>query len=148
LRAERDLLRASASQRAAAAHAGNGNGHPPAAAPAWSADLADKLSAELAGIEDDLRAETLRLGSLEAALGAAPAAADGGAAVGDTAPSSASSLEGDAARAQNTLANFRRRAQALRDEIEGYRRRLDSLSPADVSTLLEELGEGLAEFEA
>ena len=150
LRAERDQLRAQASERAAAAgHVGNGNGngHPPAAPPAWSADLAEGLSADLAAIEEDLRAETLRLGSLEATLSAAPAPFAGGAPISDSGPAPAPA-EGDAARAQNTLANFRRRAQALRDEIEGYRRRLDSLSPAEVSMLLDELGEGLAEFEA
>jgi len=155
LRAERDQLRAQASERAAAAPApahagngnGNGNGHP--APPGWSADLADKLSADLAAIEEDLRAETMTLGSLEAALGAGSTrASDGGSAAGAGAAAAVSGSEGDSARAHNTLANFRRRAQALRDEIEGYRRRLDTLSPAEVSMLLDELGEGLAEFEA
>jgi hypothetical protein len=146
LRAERDQLREQA-ERAVKAHPtnGNGNGHPPGAAAAWSADVAEKLSADLLAIEEDLRAETLTLGSLEAALAAAP----GSPAPSPSAPAAPPSpSEGDAGRAQNTLANFRRRALALRDEIEGYRRRLDSLSPADVSMLLDELGEGLAEFEA
>ncbi|HET6147474.1 MAG TPA: methyltransferase domain-containing protein [Polyangia bacterium] len=148
LRAERDLLRAQASARAAAAHAGNGNGHPSATAPAWSAAQASELSADLAAIEDDLRAETLTLGSLEAALAAAPApGSDGGRPMAGGSPSVPPS-DDEAARAHNILANFRRRAQALRDEIEGYRRRLDTLSPAEVSMLLDELGEGLAEFEA
>ena len=56
-------------------------------------------------------------------------------------------LSDDADRALNMVANFRRRAQSLRDEIEGYRRRLDTLSPPEISMLLDELGEGLAEFE-
>ena len=51
-------------------------------------------------------------------------------------------------RLENTLANFRRRAQQLRNELDGYRWRVESLSASEVSILLEELGEGLSEFEA
>lgn len=46
----------------------------------------------------------------------------------------------------NTLSNIRRRAARLRDEVEGYRRRADALSPRAVSSILEEIGEDLAEF--
>jgi hypothetical protein len=45
-----------------------------------------------------------------------------------------------------TLANIRRRAARLRDELEGFRRRLDSLPPGALSSLLEEIGEDLGEF--
>jgi hypothetical protein len=138
---------------------GNGNGHLAAVAgPAstWSPEVVQHLSEDLAAIEDGLRAETRTLASLEAALaqagagGPAPAAPDfaAGAAPTPAAPyAGGSGDDGAAARAFNTLANFRRRAQSLRDEIEGYRRRLDTLSPPEISMLLDELGEGLAEFE-
>jgi hypothetical protein len=46
-----------------------------------------------------------------------------------------------------TLSGFRRRASRLRDEIEGLRRRIESLSVSEISGFLEELGEDLAEFE-
>jgi hypothetical protein len=46
----------------------------------------------------------------------------------------------------NTLSNIRRRAARLRDEVEGYRRRAEALSPRAVSSILEEIGEDLAEF--
>ena len=46
-----------------------------------------------------------------------------------------------------TLANYRRHAARLRDELEGVRRRLDALSPSEISGYLEELGEDLAEME-
>ena len=36
----------------------------------------------------------------------------------------------------------------LRNELDGYRWRVESLSPSEVSILLDELGEGLSEFEA
>ena len=45
-----------------------------------------------------------------------------------------------------TLANIRRRAARLRDELEGFRRRLDSLPPGALSSMLEEIGEDLGEF--
>jgi SAM-dependent methyltransferase len=45
-----------------------------------------------------------------------------------------------------TLANIRRRAARLRDELEGFRRRLDSLPPGALSSLLAEIGEDLGEF--
>lgn len=46
----------------------------------------------------------------------------------------------------NTLTNIRRRAARLRDEVEGYRRRAEGLTPGAVSSILEEIGEDLAEF--
>jgi predicted nucleic acid-binding Zn-ribbon protein len=46
-----------------------------------------------------------------------------------------------------TLANYRRRASRLRDELEGIRGRFDSLSPSEIEGYLEELGEDLAELE-
>jgi hypothetical protein len=52
----------------------------------------------------------------------------------------------DAARLENTLDNYRRRASRLRDDLEGIRRRLESLSPSEISGFLEELGEDLAEL--
>jgi hypothetical protein len=54
----------------------------------------------------------------------------------------------DAARLENTLDNYRRRASRLRDDLEGIRRRLESLSPSEISGFLEELGEDLAELGA
>jgi chromosome segregation ATPase len=45
-----------------------------------------------------------------------------------------------------TLANIRRRAARLRVELEGFRRRLDTLPPGALSSMLEEIGEDLAEF--
>jgi len=44
------------------------------------------------------------------------------------------------------LANIRRRSARLRDELEGFRRRLDTLPPGALSSMLEEIGEDLAEF--
>ncbi len=52
----------------------------------------------------------------------------------------------DAGRLENTLDNYRRRASRLRDDLEGIRRRLESLSPSEISGFLEELGEDLAEL--
>lgn len=45
-----------------------------------------------------------------------------------------------------TLTNIRRRAARLRDELEGFRRRLDTLPAGVLSSMLEEIGEDLAEF--
>lgn len=46
----------------------------------------------------------------------------------------------------STLGNIRRRSARLRDELEGFRRRLDTLPPGALSSMLEEIGEDLAEF--
>ena len=138
LRAERELLRDRLAE-ATTPHAG-GNGHE-AAAPVWPAGLAG----ELAGIEEGLRAEMRTLASLETALRGeldarvAPQAGAGAA--------GAPAASDEASRLENTLANFRRRALELRDELGGYRRRVESLSASEISVLLDELGEGLAEFE-
>jgi DNA repair exonuclease SbcCD ATPase subunit len=140
LRAERDRLRGRVDEIEAAPPAA-GNGHD-VVAPPWSRELTE----ELAGIEAGLRKEMRTLASLEAALGEARSAGHPGghatpAANGDAATGAASRLE-------NTLANFRRRAQQLRDELNGYRWRVESLSASEISILLDELGEGLSEFEA
>jgi hypothetical protein len=50
-------------------------------------------------------------------------------------------------RLESTLGNYRQRAGRLRDELEGIRRRLDTLSPSEIAGFLEELGEDLAELE-
>ena len=49
-------------------------------------------------------------------------------------------------RLESTLGNYRQRAGRLRDELEGIRRRLDTLSPSEIAGFLEELGEDLAEL--
>ena len=54
--------------------------------------------------------------------------------------------DADIALLHTTLTNFRLRAARLRDEIEGCRQRVESLSAAELSGFLEELGEDLAEF--
>jgi chromosome segregation ATPase len=46
----------------------------------------------------------------------------------------------------STLGNIRRRAARLRDELEGYRRRVDTLPPGALSSMLEEIGDDLGEF--
>ena len=58
------------------------------------------------------------------------------------------SAGGDPERLANTLENYRSRASRLRDDLEGIRRRLDSLSPSEISGFLEELREDLAELGA
>jgi SAM-dependent methyltransferase/predicted nucleic acid-binding Zn-ribbon protein len=146
LRAERDRLLGRVGELETAPAAG-GNGHEPAA-PGRSGELAE----ELAGIEAGLRAEMRTLASLEAALGAERTTAGHGAGEhrrdlgGDFAAAPANG--GESSRLENTLANFRRRAQQLRNELDGYRWRVESLSASEVSILLDELGEGLSEFEA
>ena len=67
-------------------------------------------------------------------------------------PSGASSLSDEHSQGaqlilmHSTLANIRRRSARLRDELEGFRRRLDTLPPGALSSILEEIGEDLAEF--
>ncbi len=147
LRAERDRLSARVEEIAAAPHAA-GNGHD-VVAPAWSGEAAE----ELAGIEAGLRAEMRTLAALEAALGEQHAARASGSRDHGTPPQNGDQASGNetsgdqASRLENTLANFRRRAQQLRNELDGYRWRVDSLSASEISILLDELGEGLAEFE-
>jgi hypothetical protein len=97
---------------------------------------ADRRLRELQAERDDLRA---RIGAFEAA---GPAKQNGHGPV----DSGAGASEGGASRLENTLGNYRQRAGRLRDDLEGIRRRLDSLSQAELSGFLEELGEDLAEL--
>ena len=143
LRAERDQLRAQLDQIEADRHEGGGNGKDAAAVAFPGLGVAGGLADELGGLEAGLRAEMRTLASLEAAV--ADELAERGRGIGDVLNAAPGGDE--AALLKNTLANFRRRALQLRDELEGYRRRVESLSPSDITVLLEELGEGLAEFE-
>jgi hypothetical protein len=112
---------------------------------------AERRRRELETERDDLRA---RIGVLEAnAAGATkPNGHDIGSAIAremadrnDSAPGSGGP-EIVASRLENTLGNYRQRAGRLREDLEGIRRRLDSLSQAELSEFLEELGEDLAEL--
>ncbi len=98
---------------------------------------------ELAAVEAGLRTELESLAKIERALADELAEAQ--------APSARASLDeergAEAILLHTTLANYRRHASRLRDELEGVRRRLDSLSPSEISGYLEELGEDLAEME-
>jgi chromosome segregation ATPase len=124
---ERDGLRGQLESQARAV--GGRNGHDPAAA----------LAGELEAIESALRAEAVRLDAF-----AAEARAGG---VGGFAGGSQAGAGGDPGRLEATLGNYRERAGRLRDDLEGIRRRLDSLSPSEIAGFLEELGEDLAELE-
>jgi len=53
----------------------------------------------------------------------------------------------DASLLESTLDNYRERAGRLRDDLEGIRRRLDSLSSSEIAGFLEELGDDLAELQ-
>jgi SAM-dependent methyltransferase/chromosome segregation ATPase len=114
--------------------AAGGNGHDAAAV---------ATARELASVEAGLRDELAALGRIEQALAEEIAEAE--------AAPARSSLDvergADAILMHTTLANYRRHAARLRDELEGIRRRLDSLSPSEISGYLEELGEDLAEME-
>ena len=118
LRAELDL-RGSASSNAVTT---GRNGHEGAAG----------LGRDLQAIETEVRAEAGRLDAL-----AARARMEGGVA--------GRSL--DAGLLEATLDNYRERAGRLRDDLEGIRRRLDSLSSSEIAGFLEELGDDLAELE-
>ncbi|HVR04057.1 MAG TPA: hypothetical protein VMT47_18115, partial [Polyangia bacterium] len=121
--------------RAAGAHKpSGGNGHDAAAA---------ATSRELAAVEAGLRDELASLARIERAL--AEEIASGAPAAGQ--PSLDHERSADAILLHTTLANYRRHAARLRDELEGVRRRLDALSPSEISGYLEELGEDLAEME-
>ncbi len=65
---------------------------------------------------------------------------------GDTGMSDDHSQSAQLIVMHSTLANIRRRSARLRDELEGFRRRLDTLPPGALSSMLEEIGEDLAEF--
>jgi SAM-dependent methyltransferase len=101
---------------------------------------------ELAAIEAGLRDELSALSKIESALAEELASAQRPAAARPEAELEASA-GADAILLHATLGNYRRHAARLRDELEGVRRRLDSLSPSEISGYLEELGEDLAEME-
>ncbi|HET6279950.1 MAG TPA: methyltransferase domain-containing protein [Polyangia bacterium] len=141
-----------AAQAHAAAHPAGSNGK----------DAVDTMipvvASELVAIEVELRDELRTLVRLEGALQdeidelgrqvvAGTPAAVSPAAAAEMPRSAYVDDNGEVILLHTTLANFRRRAARLRDETEGLRRRLDSLSPSEVSGFLEELGEDLAEFE-
>lgn len=123
---ERDRLKARVGELEAAARAPKTNGHAGAGASV-------AVARELEAIEADLRLEVRRLETLQ---GQAAHREAGG------------SAGGDPERLANTLENYRSRASRLRDDLEGIRRRLDSLSPSEISGFLEELREDLAELGA
>jgi SAM-dependent methyltransferase len=110
-----------------------GNGHDAAAI---------ATARELAAVEAGLRDELAVLGRIERVLADEIADAEAG-------PARSLDVErgADTILLHTTLANYRRHAARLRDELEGVRRRLDSLSPSEISGYLEELGEDLAEME-
>ncbi len=118
--------------RAVPAKTASGNGH----------DASSATARELAAVEAGLRNELESLAKIERALADELADAQGPAPTSIDADRSA-----DTILLHTTLANYRRHAARLRDELEGVRRRLDSLSPSEISGYLEELGEDLAEME-
>ncbi len=105
----------------------------------------DRLRARIGELETAAAAGASRNGH---ATGAAEIARDLDAAEANlrAAVGRADAPGSDAARLENTLDNYRRRAGRLRDDLEGIRRRLESLSPSEISGFLEELGEDLAEL--
>jgi len=122
-----------------AAVAGNGNGHA-----ATSTSPSAATARELHAIEAGLREELASLTQIESALAEELASAEAPAArpvqlVEDQSV--------DAILLHATLGNYRRHAARLRDELEGVRQRLDSLTTSEISGYLEELGEDLAEME-
>ncbi|HEX4406718.1 MAG TPA: methyltransferase domain-containing protein [Polyangia bacterium] len=102
---------------------------------------ASATARELAAIEAGLRDELASISKIERAL------ADELANANVPAVRSSEDQGAEAILLHTTLANYRRHASRLRDELEGVRRRLDSLSPSEISGYLEELGEDLAEME-
>jgi SAM-dependent methyltransferase len=113
----------------------NGNGHTGDAAA-----TARELHAIEAGLRDELRALSKIESALAEELAERPAQARPEAEL-------EAGAGADAILLHATLGNYRRHAARLRDELEGVRRRLDSLSPSEISGYLEELGEDLAEME-
>jgi SAM-dependent methyltransferase len=118
--------------RLRAAKPAGGNGHDGASA---------ATARELAAIEAGLRDELASISKIERAL------ADELVNANVPAVRSSEDQGAEAILLHTTLANYRRHAGRLRDELEGVRRRLDSLSPSEISGYLEELGEDLAEME-
>jgi chromosome segregation ATPase len=111
----------------------SGNGHD-ASAPA--------TARELHAIEAGLREELHTLSQIESALTEELASGERPAR-----PQPDADTGADEILLHATLSNYRRHAARLRDELEGVRQRLDSLSPSEISGYLEELGEDLAEME-
>lgn len=62
------------------------------------------------------------------------------------APGGDSSLSAQLILMHSTMGNIRRRAARLRDELEGFRRRIDTLPPGALASMLEEIGDDLGEF--
>jgi hypothetical protein len=129
LETERDELRRRVGdlERTAAHGAAKQNGH----------DTGGMAREVIEAIQADLRVETDR---------PAPKPQAGATAATLPAPPESGAPDLAASRLENTLDNYRQRAGRLRDDLEGIRRRLDSLSPAELSGFLEELGEDLAEL--
>jgi SAM-dependent methyltransferase len=121
-----DLQARAASAAAAGAVHSNGHG-------ADAAVVARELTAMEAGLREELESLTQIEQALEDEIARpAPAPEEQGAEV---------------ILLHTTLANYRRRASRLRDELEGIRRRIESLSSSEILGYLEELGEDLAELE-
>jgi SAM-dependent methyltransferase/chromosome segregation ATPase len=131
LEADVARLAAGKAQASVSVAGANGNGHDPASA---------ARARELHAIEAGLREELASLTQIESALAEELASAQA-----PTAPVEEQSAEAILLHA--TLGNFRRHAARLRDELEGVRQRLDSLTTSEISGYLEELGEDLAEME-
>lgn len=121
LESERDRLRARVGELEASQRAAKPNGHTSGGA---------AVASQLESVEVDLRREVERLEVLDRAV-RRPAGGSG---------------DLDAGRLENTLENYRTRASRLRDDLEGIRRRLDSLSPSEISGFLEEMRDDLAEM--
>ena len=117
---ERQTLRAQLASRGSAAPGRNGH------------ETATGLGRDLHAIETEMRAEAGRLDALAAR--ARTETGFGG-------------RSADASLLESTLDNYRERAGRLRDDLEGIRRRLDSLSSSEIAGFLEELGDDLAELQ-
>jgi DNA repair exonuclease SbcCD ATPase subunit len=136
--AELGAARARAAGLEAEAARARAHGHDVASSSASStASSARELAAVEAGLRDELR----NLSQIESALAEEIAKAQAPAARPDAEQGAEVIL------LHATLSNYRRHAARLRDELEGVRQRLDSLSVSDISGYLEELGEDLAEME-
>jgi hypothetical protein len=123
-------------EAAARARVGNGHGGGVVA-------IARELEAVEAGIGQGLAA----LADIEEVLGRMPEAVPIGHGNGGTVALAEGQEPGELALLHATLASYRRSAARLRDELDGVRRRWESLSPSEISGYLEELGEDLAEME-
>ncbi|HEX3694909.1 MAG TPA: methyltransferase domain-containing protein, partial [Polyangia bacterium] len=117
--------------------------------------LADpRIADELREIEDDLKAELHTLATIESTLQTeirqatsrlpSPPHLHVGSNGGPVSDEALREQSAEVILLHTTLASFRRRAARLRDETEGLRRRIESLSASEISGFLEELGEDLA----